>query len=403
MKTRALLTTAACCALMLPTLSANAQNDGTIFVEEIDIISEVPCKTIYTVDKHDNWFLQLGAGTAMPFLEGRNKDGKRESHMTLNYGLAVGKWFSPHIGWRLAFQGGPLHYENLGMRKFDYVTGNLDFMWDMFNSLHGVNSQRVFSLIPFVGLGGTYAWNFRPDGDIAGHGGGIKTNSWTLPVSLGMQMRFRLCSYADFFLESRTQFYGDNFNNIAYGYPIDVNMTANAGFTITFGGRGFNAYNPCEYLGYINNLNDEVNSLRASLATTKADLAKANAQLPCPETVVEEVTTVIEAAPLMATVRFAFNSAKVSETEMINVYNIAQWLNDNPGQAITITGYADKDTGTAEYNLDLSKRRAQAVYDILVNKYNINPERLSISAEGSSSQPYDINNWNRVVIFNNVE
>lgn len=403
MKTRALLTTAACCAFMLAALSANAQNDGTIFVEEIDIISEVPCKTIYTVDKHDNWFLQLGAGTAMPFLEGRNKDGKRESHMTLNYGLAVGKWFSPYIGWRLAFQGGPLHYENLGMRKFDYVTGNLDFMWDMFNSLHGVNSQRVFSLIPFVGLGGTYAWNFRPDGDIAGHGGGIKTNSWTLPVSLGMQLRFRLCSYADFFLESRTQFYGDNFNNIAYGYPIDVNMTANAGFTITFGGRGFNAYNPCEYLGYINNLNDEVNSLRASLSTTKADLAKANAQLPCPETVVEEVTTVIEAAPLMATVRFAFNSAKVSETEMINVYNIAQWLNDNPGQAITITGYADKDTGTAEYNLDLSKRRAQAVYDILVNKYNINPERLSISAEGSSSQPYDINNWNRVVIFNNVE
>ena len=34
-----------------------------------------------------------------------------------------------------------------------------------------------------------------------------------------------------------------------------------------------------------------------------------------------------------------------------------------------------------------------------VNKYGINPDRLSIQAEGSNVQPYDVNNWNRIVIF----
>ena len=193
--------------------------------------------------------------------------------------------------------------------------------------------------------------------------------------------------------------YGDNFNNIAFGRPIDINVTATGGFSITFGGRDYQSYNPCDYLGYINNLNGQVNDLRGALATTAAALAAAEAQLPCPE-VVEAETTVVEAAPLMATVRFSLNSSKITDTEMVNVYNISEWMKANPEQNVAIVGYADKDTGTSDYNMGLSKRRAQAVYDTLVNKYGINPDRLAIQAEGSNVQPYDINNWNRIVIFN---
>ena len=73
---------------------------------------------------------------------------------------------------------------------------------------------------------------------------------------------------------------------------------------------------------------------------------------------------------------------------------------DQPRPSVAIVGYADKDTGTSDYNMGLSKRRAQAVYDALVNEYGINPDRLSIQAEGSNVQPYEENNWNRIVIFN---
>ncbi len=398
MKTNVLFTTAACCAFLVPAFHANAQEEAVV-VEETAVISEVPCKPHYYVDKKNNWFIQFGAGAAVPFVEGRNKAGDRESKFTVNYNVGFGKWFSPYMGWRLSFHGGPLHYENQGMSKFKYVNANLDFMWDMFNSLHGVNSERVFSIIPFVGLGGTYAWDFKGPENVTTHDGGVKSNSWTLPVSGGIQLRFRLCKYVDFFAEGRAQFYGDNFNNVAYGRPVDINVTVTGGFAVTFGGRDYKSYNPCDYLGYIDNLNNQVNDLRGALATTSAALAAAEAQLPCPEVEVQE-TVVQEVAPLMATVRFSLNSARITDQEKVNVYNIAQWMNNNPDQAVAIVGYADKGTGTSDYNMSLSRRRAQAVYNMLTNEYGIDPGRLAIQAEGSDEQPYDVNNWNRIVIFN---
>lgn len=397
---KALFTTALCCALLVPAFGAQAQ-DETVVVEETAIVTEVPCKTHYYVDSKDNWFIQFGAGFAIPYVEGRNAQGKYESHLTMNYNVGFGKWFSPYMGWRLSFYGGPLHSPNGNtIKKFNYVNGNLDFMWDMFNSLGGVNSHRVFSIIPYVGFGGTYAWDFRPTGNIVTRDATTKNyHSWTLPVSAGLQMRFRLCKYADFFVEARGSFYGDNFNDVSYGRPIDINLTVDGGFTINIGGRDYQSYNPCDYLGYISNLNGQVNDLRAALAGTAAALAAAEAQLPCPE-VVEAVAVEAAPAPLMATVRFTLNSSKIADVEMVNVYNVAQWMNQYPEQNVAIVGYADKDTGTSAYNMGLSKRRAQAVYDALVNKYGINPDRLSISAEGSDVQPYDVNNWNRIVIFN---
>ncbi|MDE6397445.1 MAG: OmpA family protein, partial [Muribaculaceae bacterium] len=140
-----------------------------------------------------------------------------------------------------------------------------------------------------------------------------------------------------------------------------------------------------------------INDLRGTLTNAQAQLAAAEAQLPCPEVVQETVVT--ETAPLMSTVRFKLNSAVISSEEAVNVYNTAQWLKANPEEKVVIVGYADKDTGTPAYNLKLSQRRAQAVRDMLVNKYGISSDRLTTQAEGSNVQPYDVNNWNRIVIF----
>lgn len=398
MKKNVFLTAAACFALAVPSV-ANAQT--TVVEEEVISVSEVPCKTRYYVDSKDNWFIQFGAGVASPFVDGRNAKGDREQHFTANYTLGFGKWFSPYMGWRVVFNGGALHWtEGAAMASSNYVNGNVDFMWDMFNSLGGVNSSRVFSIVPFVGLGGTFMWDYKNNPSNIMANGGVKHNQWTLPVSAGLQFRFRLSKYVDFFAEARAGFYGDNFNNIAFGRPVDINLTVNGGFAVTLGGRDYKSYNPCDYVGYINTLNNQVNDLRGALATTAAALATAEAQLPCPEVVEQQTVVVEEAAPLMATVRFSLNSSRITDTEMVNVFNIAEWMKANPGQNVAIVGYADKDTGTSEYNMGLSKRRAQAVYNALTNKYGINPDRLSIQAEGSSQQPYDVNNWNRIVIFN---
>lgn len=404
MKTKAFWALAACGALTLSGFQANAQTETVVVEEETVVLTDVPCKTHYYSTAKDNWFIQLGAGITSPFVEQHLPNGgNAKHHMTAVYNLGFGKWFSPYIGWRLGFMGGSLHWDNDQFTSAKHVNANFDFMWDMFNSFGGVNSRRVFSIVPFVGIGGTYTWDYKPAdaSNIFRDSGKRKRTSWTLPVSAGLQLRFRLCKYVDFFAEGRVGFYGDNFNNYAYGAPVDMNISAIGGFTFNLGGCDFKSYNPCDYLNYISNLNNQVNDLRGALATTAAALAAAEAQLPCPE--VTQPEAVAPAAPLMATVRFTINSSRISNEEMVNVYNIAEWMKANPDQKVTICGYADKDTGTSTYNMALSKRRAEAVQKALVDKYGINPDRLSIQAEGSDVQPYDVNNWNRIVIFSNAQ
>ncbi len=393
---------AAAAVLLLPGVSALAQEPAVIVEEETITVAEVPCATHYYSGHADNWFLQLGAGINSPFFEYSDVNGSKKHHLTAVYDVAFGKWFTPYFATRMNFMGGTLHWDNATYHKMNYVAGSVDFMWDMFNGLGGVNTDRAFSIVPFAGLGAAYAWNMQPAGNIAGGKTRHKSTTWAPDISAGLQLRFRLSRYVDFFAEGRVQFLGDVFNGTAYGVPVDLNISAIGGFTINFGGSGFNSYNPCDYTGYIDNLNNQVNDLRAALATTGAALAAAEAQLPCPEVEAAEIVEA-PAAPLMATVRFSLNSARIAPQEEVNIYNIAQWMKDNPEQNVAIAGYADKDTGTAAYNMKLSKRRAQAVYDVLTRTYGISPDRLSIVAEGSDKQPYDTNNWNRIVIFSVAE
>lgn len=387
--------------LMAAFCSANASAQDAVVVEEesVTVVDAPNCKTNYSVGKHDNWFMQLGAGISVPMVENELISGDAKRHITATYNIGVGKWFSPYIGFRLSGYYGAIHWDNETYSKAKMANLNFDFMWDMCNSLGGVDPNRPVSVIPFVGLGGAYVWDIRSGGtDIMRNTTELRTRQWTLPVSAGIQLRFRLCQYVDFFLEGRAGFYGDNFNGAAWGKPVDVLISAIGGFNINFGGVKYQAYNACKDMAYISSLNGQVNALHGELATTAAALAAAESQLPCPE-VKQADCPETTAAPMMSTVRFTINSSKITDEEMVNVYNTAQYLKDNPDVNVVIKGYADKDTGTAEYNQGLSERRAKAVFDTLTKTYGINPNRLSIDAEGSSVQPYSTNNWNRIVIF----
>ena len=382
---------------------AAAQDEVVVAEETVSVTEEVPCQTHYYSTARDNWFIQFGAGVSVPFVENDMPDGKAHRQVTAAYNFGFGKWFSPYLGFRLSGFGGAMHWEFEKYSKAKYTSANCDLMWDMFNS-YKVNPNRVVSIIPFVGLGYTYVWDYNTVApSVAPYverskSDNVRANESMLPVSAGLQFRFRCGKYVDIFAEARAQFYGDNFNNVVHGQPVDCMITALAGLSINIGGSGFRSYNPCDYLGYINTLNNQVNDLRGELAVTGAALAAAEAQLPCPEV----KTAPAVATPMLSTVRFSINSAEITPIEEVNVYNVAQYLKQNPDASVTIAGYADKDTGTADYNMELSRRRADAVRNQLVNDYGINPDRLSIAAEGSSEQPYpDNNDWNRIVIFSN--
>lgn len=397
MKLKFIVAAASFGALLFASGSANAQETVVVEEETVSIVQPVECKTHYSSSWRDNWFIQVGAGVQVPFTEKWLEQGDAKRRVSAVYNVGVGHWFSPYLALRFSGYYGQMRWDFIQKDKAKMANLNFDIMWDMTTSCCGVNPDRVFSFIPFFGIGGTYTWDFKgAESNVENrHMTGPKRHEWTLPISAGFQIRLRLCKYVDFFAEARAQFYGDNFNNYVQGDPIEANITAIGGLSFTLGGRKFQAYNPCDYVDYINSLNNQVNDLRGELAATAAALAAAQNQQPvqAAPAVVEPVET-----PMLASVRFKINSDKISNEEMVNVYNLAQWMKANPDKTVTIQGYADRDTGTSEYNQALSERRAQAVKDALVS-YGVKADNLKTDAFGSSTQPYGENNWNRIVIF----
>lgn len=395
----------------------DAKAQDAVYVNEAVTVTEYSCDntTRNYQSWRDNWFIQLGAGITQPFVE-RGVGGVRSSGhnvdrklMTLMSNVGVGHWFSPYLGLRLNALYSPMHWNNPtpaqpgnGWVDARSASLNAELMWDMCNSIGGVNSKRVFSVIPFVGLGGNYMWHvYDSDGNPAAgtnvyHGGKPRTTNWSLPVNAGIQFRLRLFKYMDFFAEVRSSFYGDNWNLCAANDAIDANVSVLGGFNINIGGRGWDTYNECGYVSQIAGLNGQVNDLRAQLLAAGQRIAELESRPQVQEKVTEYINV---NSPVMATVRFHINSAEILPTEEVNVYNMAQWLKDNPEEKISVVGYADKDTGTAAYNLELSKKRADAVADALVNQYGISRDRLTVKYDGSSVQPYGENDWNRIVIF----
>lgn len=62
---------------------------------------------------------------------------------------------------------------------------------------------------------------------------------------------------------------------------------------------------------------------------------------------------------------------------------IANYLNDNKDKKFIIVGHTDN-TGSFEANMTLSKERANAVMDKLMNDYGIDKEQLSPYGVGST-------------------
>ncbi len=367
----------------------NEASAQAFVVEEVSIAEELPGKVhYYSESNKNNWFISIGAGGQTFFTEHQGKQ-----KYTLAMDFAIGKWISPVWGMRLSAMGGALHtnyfYDANVMTHMRYAAVYLDVMWDMFNTFNGYKEDRVFSIIPFMGAGGIYSFHNTPYGE----------KTYAFPITAGIKLNFCLSHYVDLFFEGRGVLTGDHFNGIVRKTEVDGIVSLVGGLTFKFGKERFKPYNAYANQLVIGELNNRVNTLRRQLNDC---LSREVECPPCPEPVVQEKVVERSACgqELTSSVAFSINSAKVSEKEMVNVYNIAQWMKKNSTCQVTIIGYADRNTGTVQYNKELSQRRAETVRDILVNKYNIDSSRIKILAQGSESQLYpDNNNWNRIVVF----
>jgi OOP family OmpA-OmpF porin len=82
---------------------------------------------------------------------------------------------------------------------------------------------------------------------------------------------------------------------------------------------------------------------------------------------------------------FDNNSAKVDEYDSEQFKKFATFMKRFPATDTVIEGYASA-AGEADYNMWLSEERAKAVRTLLIEKYNINPKRLTAVGFGETRQ-----------------
>ncbi|MFA6336209.1 MAG: OmpA family protein [Bacteroidales bacterium] len=350
----------------------------------------------------DNWFISVGGGAQVYFGE-YDGDISLGDRLAPALDLSLGKWITPMFGVRAQFAGlsvkGATKYErgyfvegandacaNCYTVKFNMFNLHGDFLWNVSNTLGGYKADRTWSFIPYLGLGYVRSWkkDVDPKYDEVG-------------ATVGLINKIRLSDAVDFNIELRSLLVNDRFDGYQVGQGIEELPAATIGFTYNFTKRGFSKYVkpvPPDYTPYTSKISDLEKKISESDAKTKRladDLNAEKAKEP------KIITNTEYLAGKMA-VWFPLRGSKLTDKELINLGEYAEVVKKS-GLKFTVIGSADKQTGSKKINQKLSEKRAQSVYDALVNKFGVDPGKLEIVANGDRDQRYKKAHLNRVVVI----
>ena len=360
---------------------ASAQQ--TMTVTGYEVIQVQDKYQVLTNPFWDNWFFSLGGGAQVLF---GNDDhvGKFRDRISPTLNVALGKWFTPGLGLRLQYsglqakgytynetgnyvKGGPLA-DGTYKQKWDYMNLHGDIMFNLNALFGGYNPDRVYEIIPYLGAGFTHSYS--------------TPHREAFTLNAGLIHRFRLSSAVDLNIEMSAvglegKFDGQHSSKRDY----DGILAVTAGLTYYFPGRGFQRPMP-QLISEIElqQMRDQMNAMAAANMNLQQQLAEAESQ-PTTE-VTEEAVVVTDASIAPRTVFFNIGSATISPRAEMNLSYLAEKMKQYPNMTYTVNGYADSSTGTSAFNKELSMRRAQAVVNVLVNKFGISADRLSVDAGG---------------------
>jgi outer membrane protein OmpA-like peptidoglycan-associated protein len=126
-----------------------------------------------------------------------------------------------------------------------------------------------------------------------------------------------------------------------------------------------------------------------------AQVAPARVVEPAP--VVQPAPVVEKREPMRIEVFFDINKTVIKDSETGKLQELVAFLKKYPTDLVSLTGYADRDTGTSAINRRLSIGRAAAVKKYLQDA-GISANRIITDAKGDTVQPNNTPASNRVVI-----
>ena len=289
--------------------------------------------------------------------------------------------FRPH--WYMQVQGGIGH--TIGEGKFsDLVSpaAALSAGYRFTNCLGGFNHKRFFNPYLFAGIGVNIAFN-NDDAVALNEAGNKLQYLWDdtkafVAGRLGVGMDFRICDAVAFNLEGNANALSDHFNSKKAG-NADWQFNILAGVSIRFG------------KGYTKKAQKTAPASVAPRNVPKEEPKEETKPVVVPEKKTEKLQ------PVQTNVFFKINSTVIRLEEARKVDELAAYLQKHPALKVTLTGYADAQTGNPRINKTLSAKRAQAVADALTAK-GIAATRITVDSKGDTVQPFATPEENRVTI-----
>ncbi len=397
------------CASALFAAGAYAQISEEVVVMEVGgetpVVSKYPSlKGFVSNGFWDNWEMSFRGGISMlstSNLVFKDMPGDFGDLIGFEANFALTKWFNPVFGARVELAGG--RFRNLSeldghRQRTPYMFVHTDLMINFSNWAGGYRADRAYYAVPFVGFG-YMAMDFTD----RSHELGYPTNN-EFAFTAGLLNKFRLSQGWDLDIELKGWLFGEKDlpRSLNHGGSFAAAYSITAGFTHRFNERTWRREMPQKYTDAdIAAYTAAIAALEGSLAVARNNEKSLADQLAAANRALRDAKGKKEvfvngACPAF----FKINSAELSQRNKILLDMVAEEINDTPAEkTFTVSGYADKETGSAAYNLQLSEKRARAVADYLESK-GVKADRLIVKGYGSSVQPFSGNiENNRVVVI----
>lgn len=363
---------------------AQKEIDKTIHTDTIHI----DYKTRYTSNFWDNFYIDVD-------FAGRMLMGENDSELTFGkrlkpgFSITIGKWLHPDYGIRLNFGGSRLKGWNNGatgiyafndgwtdlfdpveeywkeqgidtqngyQQDIKYFEANADVLFDLYNLFTSNNRlNRRWTTQSYIGVGMLRAVQYH----------GMEDNI-KMGFRIGLIGNYNISKRLGIHLAIGGSITDSNFDGeLGKGKKFAGILNGSIGLSYRIGHQGFHLVRliPQEQLKALNNAITMIRSEQIlpgkTIEVTKEN--KTGEKLLTPSVV------------------FYPDQNKFNEElQMVNIFRIAQYITNNKNAKITIVG------NTGGTDTRLAHSRAEKIRDILVNRYGISPNQLSI-------QTYEIN------------
>ena len=362
---------------------------GVVALSCVSASAQEADKTVNVFTPH--WYAQAQIGGQ--YTLGEIGFGKL---LSPNAQVGVGYNFNQVVGARLSLnawqsKAGQNVAGNVYKWKWNYVAPMVDATFNLTNLFCEYNPDRLVEVGVFGGIGANIAWGNdeaakAQDAIKNGPGKNLAEvqapleNLWDgtktrLVARVGANVDFRVSDRVKLGVELSANTLSDKYNSKKAGNP-DWYFNALVGVKVALG---------------------ETHTTKVIPAPKPVEkIIERIIEKPAPAPAPKVESKVVE-ENFRRDIFFPIGNSNIAKSQRTKIAEIVEYMKENPDAKITLTGYADKGTGSAAFNDKIAARRALTVYNTLAAK-GVAKSRMIKQSKGSRVQPFEENDMNRVTI-----